>query len=288
MNKWLTLCLAAAVGVQQLACTSNGKNPEHEEIEAPEWVDLFNGKNLDDWKVKIAGHELGDNYANTFRIEDSLLTVSYADGYEKFDQKYGHIFYKEPYAHYLLRVEYRFIGEQAPEGEGWAWRNSGAMLHCQSPESMLKDQDYPISLEAQFLGAKEGESRSTGNLCTPGTEAMVDGALYPDHCLNSSSKSYAGDQWVRADMLVLGDSIIRHIIEGDTVMTYTKPQIGGGMVHHYDEKVKEDGKRLDRGYISLQSESHPIQFRKVAIIDLAPYAENEDKLNQVLELIKEK
>lgn len=282
MNKFLRHTMAGLLVTQLLSCNSSADNADHTlDHEQPEWVKLFNGKDLNDWKIKIAKYELEDNFANTFRIEDSLLTVSY-DGYDSFDQKYGHIFYDKPYSHYLLRVEYRFIGEQAPDGEGWAWRNSGAMLHCQSPESMLKDQDYPISLEAQFLGGKTGEERSTGNLCTPGTEVFIDGKLYEDHCLNSSSETYAGDQWVRADLLVLGDSIIKHIIEGDTVMTYTNPRIGGDVVNNYDPKVKEDGKALTSGYISLQSESHPIQYRKVDIIDLAPYAKSPKKLEQIL------
>ncbi|SFW13823.1 protein of unknown function [Sinomicrobium oceani] len=246
-----------------------------------EWISLFNGKDLDDWKIKISKHELGDNYANTFRVEDGLLKVSY-DGYEDFDQQYGHIFYDKPFSEYLLRVEYRFTGEQAPGGEGWAWRNSGAMLHGQSPESMGKDQDFPISIEAQILGGDGSNSRPTGNLCTPGTHVVIADTLYTDHCLNSSSKTYHGDQWVRMDMLVLGDSIIHHIVEKDTVLTYYKPQFGGGSVSNFDPAVKKDGELLSEGYISLQSESHPIEFRKVDLLDLTPYSDDPEQLKEVL------
>ncbi|WP_268224283.1 3-keto-disaccharide hydrolase [Sinomicrobium oceani] len=247
----------------------------------PEWISLFNGKDLNDWKIKISKHELGDNYANTFRVEDGLLKVSY-DGYEDFDQQYGHIFYDKPFSEYLLRVEYRFTGEQAPGGEGWAWRNSGAMLHGQSPESMGKDQDFPISIEAQILGGDGSNSRPTGNLCTPGTHVVIADTLYTDHCLNSSSKTYHGDQWVRMDMLVLGDSIIHHIVEKDTVLTYYKPQFGGGSVSNFDPAVKKDGELLSEGYISLQSESHSIEFRKVDLLDLTPYSDDPEQLKEVL------
>ena len=246
-----------------------------------EWISLFNGKDLDDWKIKISKHELGDNYANTFRVEDGLLKVSY-DGYEDFDQQYGHIFYDKPFSEYLLRVEYRFTGEQAPGGEGWAWRNSGAMLHGQSPESMGKDQDFPISIEAQILGGDGSNSRPTGNLCTPGTHVVIADTLYTDHCLNSSSKTYHGDQWVRMDMRVLGDSLIHHIVETDTVLTYYKPQFGGGSVSNFDPAVKKDGELLSEGYISLQSESHPIEFRKVDLLDLTPYSDDPEQLKEVL------
>ncbi len=111
------------------------------------WVSLFNGKNLDGWKVKITGYDLNDNFGDTFRVEDGILKVSY-DQYDKFDGRFGHIFYDGTFSHYILRLEYRFVGEQCPGGPGWAFRNSGIMAHGQSPESMKKDQDFPNSIEA--------------------------------------------------------------------------------------------------------------------------------------------
>ena len=245
------------------------------------WVNLFNGKDLKDWTVKIAKHEVGENYANTFRVENGMMKVSY-DGYSNFDNQYGHIFYKKPYSHYLLKVEYRFVGDQANGGEGWATRNSGAMLHGQDPKTMLKDQDFPISIEGQLLGGDGKSERHTGNVCTPGTTIEIDDKLFTQHCLNSKSKTYHGEQWVTAEFLVLGDSVIKHIINKDTVLVYTKPKIGDGNVANFDIKAKQDGKALTGGYISLQSESHPIEFRKVALFDLSPYANNKQKLEKVL------
>jgi hypothetical protein len=193
------------------------------------------------------------------------------DGYEDFDQQYGHIYYNKPFSHYLLKVEYRFVGEQATGGEGWATRNSGAMLHCQDPTTILKDQDFPISIEGQLLGGDGVNPRTTSNLCTPGTHVEIDGELFTPHCVSSTSKTYHGEQWVTASFLVLGDSIVYHILEGDTVMKYSRPQIGGGNVNPFDPNVKIDGTPLTSGYISLQSESHPIDFRKVELFDLKPY-----------------
>lgn len=285
MHKLVKLGICVWLGSTLTACQLSQSETKHDT--PPEWVELFNGKDLKDWTIKISKHEIGDNYANTFRVKDNLLQVRY-DGYDQFDQQYGHIFYNKPYAYYLLRVEYRFVGEQATGGEGWAWRNSGIMLHGQDPNTMLKDQDFPISLEDQLLGGNGKEERSTGNLCTPGTEVVYKNEQFTPHCLNSSSKTYAGDQWVTADVLVLGDSIIRHIINHDTVMVYTHPTINGGNVNHYDPKVKQDGKLLKSGYFSLQSESHPIDFRRVAIIDLEPYAKDQKKLASVLEQIRER
>lgn len=232
-----------------------------------QWASLFNGEDMSGWIPKIRGYALGENYGNTFRVEDGLLKVRY-DAYDDFAQQYGHLFYKEPFSSYKLRVEYRFVGEQAPEGEGWAWRNSGIMVHGQSPESMGLEQDFPISIEVQLLGGPEEGDRTTCNLCTPGTHVVMDGELVEQHCINSSSQTYRGDQWVTAEVIVYADSLIQHLVNGDTVLSYTRPQVGGGVVNDYPEDVKEDGKILSSGYISLQSESHPVDFRKVEIMEL--------------------
>lgn len=247
-----------------------------------EWIQLFNGKDLNDWKVKITGYPVGENYANTFRVEDGMMKVRY-DGYQAFDERFGHIFYKDKFSYYLLAVEYRFVGDQAPEGPGWAIRNSGAMLHCQDPETMMKDQDFPISIEVQFLGGNGQDERTTANLCSPGTNVVMDGKLFTNHCVSSTSKTYHGDQWVRVEVLVLGDSLIEHLVEGETVLKYEKPQIGGGNVIHYDSSVKQDGRLLKEGYIALQSESHPVEFRKVELFDLSDHADDPASLQEILE-----
>jgi len=250
-------------------------------VRAQKWINLFNGKDLNDWTVKIAKHEPGDNYARTFRVENGVMKVSY-DGYAEFDQQYGHIFYKKPFSHYILKVQYRFTGEQVKGGEGWAFRNSGAMLHSQAPETMLKDQDFPISVEAQMLGGNGRNERHTSNVCTPGTTIEINNKLFTPHCLDSKSKTYAGDQWVEATFVVLGDSLIQHILENEVVLEYSKPKIGGGNINNFDPKVKQDGKALTQGYIALQSESHPIEFKTVKLLNLVPYLKNEKKLHTII------
>ena len=247
--------------VAAVACGALVQSPAPQRSE---WTQLFNGKNLDGWDVKITGHDLNDNFANTFRVEDGLLKVRY-DGYNGFNNQFGHIFYHEPFSRYIIAVEYRFVGQQAPGGADWALRNSGIMIHAQSAKSMAKDQDFPISIEVQLLGGNGTGERPTANVCTPGTNIVIKGQLITEHCLNSRSKTYNGEQWVRVEAMVLGDSIVKHIVNGDTVFEYSKPQIGGGVVNNFDPAVKQDGKLLTAGYIALQSESHPIDFRKVEI-----------------------
>ena len=222
----------------------------------PEWRSLFNGENLDGLDIKISGFELNDNHRNTFRVEDGLLVVSY-DEYEAFDNKFGHIFFNEPFSHYKLRVEYRFVGEQVEGGAGWAYRNNGIMFHSQSAESMELDQDFPTSVEAQLLGGDGEGQRPNFSVCTPGTHVEIDGVLRTEHCITSTGRTFHGDQWVTVDLHVFGDYIVYHIIKNDTVLTYSN------MI------LSDTGEPLTEGYIALQAESHPTHFRRIEILDLS-------------------
>lgn len=228
-----------------------------------EWIQLFNGKDLTGWTPKIRGYPAGENFGNTFRVEDGIMKVSY-DQYDKFDLRYGHLFYNEPFSDYIIRVEYRFVGEQCKDGQGWAYRNSGIMVHGQTPESMGLDQNFPVSIEVQLLGGNGVDIRTTGNLCTPGTNVVMEDKLILRHCITSGSKTYHGDQWVTSEVEVRGNEIIKHFINGDLVLDYTKPQLD-----ERDEDARKlivDGElMLFGGTISLQSESHPIEFRKVEL-----------------------
>jgi len=240
----LLLVLMPAIAVPVIAQNDPNKK---------EWTQIFNGKNLDGWDVKISGYDLNDNFGNTFRVENGVMKTAY-DQYGQYNNRFGHIFYRQKFSHYIVAAEYRFLGEQTPGAPDWAFRNSGIMVHSQSAQSMKKDQDFPICIEVQLLGGRESGERSTANLCTPGTNVEMNGKLITQHCVNSTSKTYRGDQWVR--------------VEGQTVISYQKPQIGGGNVTNFDPEVKKDGMLLKEGYISLQSESHPIEFRKVELLNL--------------------
>lgn len=232
------------------------------------WIPLFNGKNLDGWAPKITGHDYKDNFGDTFRVEDGLLKVRY-DKYKNFDGKFGHLFYKDKFSSYKFRVEYRFVGDQVAGGPGWAIRNSGVMIHCQSPESMRKDQEFPVSVEVQLLGGDGKKKRPTANVCSPGTHIVMGGKLITQHCNDSKSDTYHGDKWVTVEVEVHGDKAVKHVIDGKTVMEYEQIQYDPGDA---DAKklLKEAGgeKLIKEGYISLQSESHPIDFRKVEILPL--------------------
>ena len=259
------LHFCSALAVFALFCTSC--QPKGEDPSKEEWVALFDGQNYADWTPKFKGSELGINYKDRFVYKDSLLSVRYAKT-DSFNGNFGHLFYKKKFSHYRLRAKYRFVGEQMTNGPEWAIRNNGLMLHGQDPKTMGLDQDFPISLELQLLGGYDGRERNTANLCTPGTNVVMGDTLFTPHCVNSTSKTYPGDQWVTVEALVLGDSLVQHIMEGEVVLEFKKPTIGGGNVDGYLESAFQEGTPLTEGFISIQAETAPIDFKSIELLDL--------------------
>lgn len=245
-----------------MACSTDQNDPDKEE-----WISIFDGSNYKDWTPKFTGYALGENYKNTFRYEDSLLSVRYT-AKDSFSGNFGHLFYKDSFSFYRIQAEYRFVGEQQTDGPGWAFRNNGLMLHSQDPATMGLHQDFPISLELQMLGGDGSSERTNANLCTPGTNVVMGDTLFTPHCVNSVSKTYHGDQWVKVEALVLGDSLIQHILEDEVVIEYCKPTMGGGEVSGYSDSIYKPGAPVSTGFIAIQSESHPIDFRKIEVLNL--------------------
>ena len=221
------------------------------------FVPLFNGKDLTGWTSKIRGQELGKDPKNTFRVKDGVMQVRY-DNYDAFDKQFGHIFYESEFSHYILRLEYRFLGDKQIDGHpgAWAYMNSGVMIHGQDPETMKLNQDFPVSIEVQLLGQRQdGPDRTTANICTPGTRYVKNGKLIKAHCKKSNSKTFRGEQWVKLEIEVHGSKKIIHRINGEVVFQYEKPQL-------------DDGTLLEAGTLSLQSESHACDFRNIEIKEI--------------------
>ncbi len=256
---WALLIIAALL---LKSCSPSAPNPDKEE-----WIELFNGSDMKEWTPKFTGFELGENYKNRFLVKDSLLSVRYVEK-DTFNGDFGHLYYNQKFSHYRLKAVYRFVGKQMTGGPGWAVRNNGLMLHCQDPASLGLDQDFPISLELQLLGGDGVNDRTNANLCTPGTNVVLGDSLFTPHCINSSSKTYHGDQWVEVEALVLGDSLIQHILEDQVVMEYRKPTIGGGNVSGYNKSAYREGAPVKEGFIAIQAETAPIDFRSIQVLNL--------------------
>ena len=232
------------------------------------WIPLFNGQNLDGWIPKICGYPLGENFGNTFRVENGVLKVVYDRYHNRFGGRFGHLFYKVPFTNYVLRVRYRFVGNQLPDGPGWAYRNSGIMIHCQDPKTMRLNQPFPVCVECQLLGGdkKRHKHRPTANVCTPGTDIVMDGKLVTQHCINSTSPTFYGDQWVTVELEVHNSRLIRHWVNGRLVFSYSQPQLDPRDPDARRLLNQGAPKLLKSGYIALQSESHPVEFSKVEIL----------------------
>ena len=265
-HNWILLMGWTGLWLMLFSCKTTHVLQENQNLP---WKPLFNGQNLEGWTAKVHHFEVGDNHANTFRVEDGIIKVRYDEYQGDFDDRFGHLYYDEPFGYFHLKLEYRFVGHLHPGAPGYTLLNSGVMFHSQDPRTMPIEQNWPISVEMQFLaGIEEGKARPTGNMCSPGTDVVFQGKIDPRHCISSTSKTFFGDQWVTAEAIVLGDSLVTHLINGDTVLQYRNPQIGGGVVERYDPAQKIDGQLLAQGFIALQSEGQPIDFRNIELLNL--------------------
>ena len=229
------------------------------------WTPLFNGKDLDGWVYKEKGAELGVDPSGTVKVEDGVIRMDYT-GWDRFGGRFGHLHHEVPHDRYRIRVVYRFVGDQCTGGPGWAFRNSGIMVHGQDPATMRKDQDFPVSIEVQLLGGPGSGKRPTANLCTPGTNVEMGGKLHTSHCTNSKSPTFHGDGWVTAEVEVLGNDSIVHYVNGEEVLRYERPQLDPRDPDAKAIMQQRNGEvMLDRGWISLQGESHPVEFKSVEL-----------------------
>lgn len=243
----------------QTVPVKKGKLPA---VKEAKWIPLFNGKNLDGWIPKVTGYRSGENPLNGFRVENGILKVDYSK-FAAFNGRFGHLFYKEKLSSYILHVEYRFVGELLPDAPSYCIRNSGVMVCSQSPESMDITENWPVSIEVQLLGCTDKLKQITANICTPGTTISINGKPTNEHCISSSSKYYNNGEWVSLDIIVRSGKEIINIVNGDTVMVCSEPKVGGYLLP--ENYPIAEGTLLEDGYIALQAEGQPIDFRKVAI-----------------------
>ena len=231
-----------------------------------DWISLFNGKDLSGWTVKITGHPLGKNFADTFRVEEGILKVSY-DDYKQFDNQYGHLYTEIPYAKYRLRMEYRFTGKMMPDAPKYVNLNSGLMIHSQSPQSLELNQYFPVSLEFQFLADEGNGKQATGNVCTPGTNLEIDGKLITQHIVKSSAPTFPAHEWVAIEIEVQGNEYVIHRVNGQEVLRYERPQIDPEGRVESAEKLLQAGSltQLSFGFIALQAEGQPVWFRNIEL-----------------------
>jgi hypothetical protein len=255
---WLAMCVLAVSG-----CAASDRN----KARAPRWVQLFNGKDLSGWTPKFKGYPPGVNYRNTFRVENGILKVDYS-GYDNFKGEFGHLFWNQRLSHYRIRAVYRFVGNQVPGAPSWGFRNNGIMIFSEPPESMDIDQDFPASIEVQLLGGGGAGDQNNGSFCTPHTRAVYNGQLTTTHRTSANSKIYMGDEWVTIEVEVHGGKLIKHILDGKAVISYSQPQLNPNDAHSQRMMAQGAPHMLESGYIAIQAETHPTEFRTIEILPL--------------------
>lgn len=230
-----------------------------------QWISLFNGKNLDGWQMKIAGYPLGENFGNTFRVEDGILSTRY-NQYDSFRSRFGAIYFNKPFTNYRLKVEYRFVGELTPGAPTWGFRDGGIQFHSQPPATIGLTQSFPVCLEYNLHGGNGKDERPVGEICASGTYVEINGKRNSSFCTPAMVKrTFHGDQWVTAEIDVR-DTVITHYVNGEEILRYKNPRydpahaIGKTFIVNGEDGVKS-------GYISIQSNSHPMDFRKIEIME---------------------
>lgn len=262
IRKLVLLCSLAMLAA---ACAEKPKTM----VAAPSgaWISLFNGKDLDAWNVKISGEEFNDNYRNTFRVEDGLLKVSYRD-YDKFENRFGSLFTKQKFSHYWIRAEYRFVGSLTSGAPRWAYKNSGLQLHSQAPDTMRKDQQFPVSVEFDIVGGRFMGSQPTGDVCQNGTHVLIGGAPVKGLCSKVSDVTLRKDDWVTVLAEVDGSDHVRQIVNGALIVEYTDLTLDKNNPDAQRLIAAGAGSALKSGYISIQSNGHPIEFRRIEVLPL--------------------
>lgn len=263
MQLWAKCIAVGAIAAGVASCSSMPQSGEH-------WRSLFDGKTLAGWTPKIRGFPLGENYRDTFRVKDGAIIVSY-DKYEQFGERFGHLFYQTAFKAYRLRFEYRFSTTHPADTPAWAIANSGVMIYGQDPKTMAVEDSFPVSVEAQILGPAPGQERFNGNMCSPGTNVVMNGKLETTHCINSKYVADPNGQWIQFEVEVSREGVVTQKVNGVTTIVYSDAQLDpeGKMANSKPLIAAAGGKlKLDGGTISLQSEGNPIEFRKIEILEL--------------------
>ncbi|WP_425237061.1 3-keto-disaccharide hydrolase [Ulvibacterium sp.] len=260
-----TLVLVSC-GEKKTSASKESAVLEKTESKKSNWVSIFNGKDLEGWTMKIKGYPLGENFGNTFRVSDGILSIRY-DGYgPDLKGRFGTLYFDKRLTDYRLKVEYRFVGETAPGAPEWGYRDSGIQFHGQPPNTQKLNQPFPVCMEYNFHGGNGKDDRPLGALCVNGIFVEFDGAKNTTTCIPATvPRTFHGDQWVTAEIDIKDGEII-HFVNGEEILSYTNPtydpnnETAKTLIVDGDTSVKG-------GYLSFQSNSHPIDFRKIELLE---------------------
>lgn len=231
-----------------------------------QWRDLFNGKDLKNWQVAIAGQEPGKDPDQLVQVRDGNIHM-YADTDENANVPFGVIVHEEEFSHYHLSLEYRWTGKKfAPRKE--AIRDAGLLYH-----STETNMVWPESVEYQIQEGDTGDIvfiRTGGfTWMHPNPEKAPEGqgkpGLLPEHGgylmpRVTNTWDYIGrfpvldrnEGWNQVEILVRGADYAEHMVNGKTKARLFDLQ-------------NQDGSPRSKGKISLQLEGAEIEYRNIRI-----------------------
>jgi hypothetical protein len=181
---------------------------------------LFNGKNLDGWKIFLKDGKADSE--KTIVVKDGEIQVS---GFP-----YGYFYTEKPFKNYVIRYSWTYPKNQ-PD---MTTMNSGLLVHIQEPHKV-----WPKSIEPQ------GRYKDHGKLFFIGFDKDAKKESTFDEKAQKKALK-ASDEWNTTEATVRGDGSIEVRINGVLVSTgkteLTSGPIGfqseGARIHFKDVKIK--------------------------------------------------
>lgn len=222
------------------------------------WVKIFNGQDLTGWSPLIHKSAYKQDPYNTFRADpvNHVIKVTYEDYPNGFEDRCGLLYYDKLLTNYRVRVTYRFLEPQAPGPVSWGKNNTGLMIFGIDPAKVTGDPEFPPLIEIQLLGANSTGGNTTPNMCVPGGMTMKKSTA---ECGNNHTgvAPPPAAEWVtvEAEVHVKGDTkVFQYPNKTTPVITMSGPVY--------------QGKDVVNGYLSLQSESQPLEYKDIELMEL--------------------
>jgi hypothetical protein len=211
---------------------------------------LFNGRDLSGWCVALEGRRPGEDPNGVFRVSDGVMRVS--------GEETGGIVSEKSYRDYVLRVEYRWVGKSVGSRLGMA-ADTGVLYHSQG-EMFAWNGLWMRSFECNILRGRTGDFIIVSDKGAPVRyAATVEGRVVADEA--NISNWFRLGSWANTE---------------DTPDVFPERRYGewnrleivcdGSRVEHWLNDVlvfEAENLTPSQGRIQIQSEGHPVEFRRI-------------------------
>jgi hypothetical protein len=257
--RWLAVALALGTATPAYA--------------APEWTLLFNGRNLDNFRIAYSSVPVDGRPAGAmFEVKQGVVHT-YPGQQAGTPQPSAYFQTKGEYSDYVLHLEYKW-GDKKFAPRMARLKDAGIVFHTYEDV----EHSWPRGIECQIEDSNVGDLwliSSKADVTTrpagyqPKPDPLQDGAPYYDQ--GGQSRTY-GDHgkyvrirhaadvehpgWNSVDVVVRGDSAV-YLVNGQVNMRITS-------MEKWDAASNSWG-RLDRGKILFQAEYAEVYYRNIKI-----------------------